>query len=52
MTPVRLLWLRLRLSGMTPRQAERWLHRQGGMSRAEACEFVARHKHELWLRNA
>ena len=48
----RLLWLRVRLSGMTPREAERWLHRKAGMTRSEACVYVSRHKHELGLRCA
>lgn len=48
----RLLWLRIRLRGRSVREAERWLHRAGGMSRGAAREYIARHKHELGLHDA
>jgi len=48
----RLLWLRIRLRGRSVREAERWLRREGGMSRSQACEYISRHKHELGLRDA
>lgn len=50
MSPWRLLVLRLRLSGLTVREAERKL-RTMGVSKRQALVVVSRHKAALGLRD-